>query len=291
MIQRDYFSHDIPGYGTSSRSSIRRATAIESRARTSAGTPIRTVTPPRRSTACSWTPRATGRTSSDGRGRPSASAPTRAPTGRRCGRCCSRTSADRPRRRPPSRPPRRHRNRSPGHPEAHAQADTETDPDADAHTDPGSDPAAGRAASAGRRRQRHGPGWRQRRRPSPATAATGTGNDRHGPAGRRVAGTRRPARSDRRRRDRPLLRRLIEAGWVLARCGPSSDCPRPHRTATVRSGPHHTRTEASMTALLTRLLDAPDNGTSRRDHPRGTRPDQGLPARRDHRRTPCAASS
>ena len=67
MIERDYFSHTIPGYAMSSTNLARSGSASSSPARTSAGTPTRTTPPRPPSNRCSWTPPDTGRTSS---GRP-----------------------------------------------------------------------------------------------------------------------------------------------------------------------------------------------------------------------------
>ena len=236
MITRDYFSHDIPGYGyRSSRSSTRRATATRSPARTSAGTTTPTTSRRPPSTRCSWTRPATARTSSARPGTSSASAPTRARAARRCGPSCSPTSAARRRRaaaeptpkptpkpkpkprreaegrrraRPPSRRPSRRRSRRSPPIADPTRRHCAARPGRPATTDDGSN--GGRRATA-------------RHRPGVATS----GNSALRVVDPVPAGA---ARDDRRRRDRLLPGRLTARPSDL-----------PARCATTRARPRHAR--------------------------------------------------
>ena len=195
MIERDYFSHDIPGYGRLQAPRSGRATATCWPARTSAGTRTSTTTRPR-STPCSWTRPAIGTTSSSGAGRRSASARSRGQTARRCGPSCSRTGAvPRPRRHrgPPREPPQA---QAPDDAEAHAQADSQ----AHAVPDAGADAGADREPDAG---SAH-PADSDARAPSGrgAGARRTSGDDGDGTAGRVVVLEWRPARGDRGQRRR-----------------------------------------------------------------------------------------
>ncbi len=288
MIERDYFSHTIPGYGKVWDKLHADRLLLQGRAaRTSAGTTTPTTSRPPRSTRCSWTRPATAPTSWARPGTSSAIGAYKGPTGKKmwtvlfadkCG--TTRPEADRQadrRSRRRSRPPRPTARPTPT-PRRRRQARRRrrsrprSRRDADAPTP--SRPDRRRRSSLDDRR----PGADRRRLDRPTTDPPSQDPDRRhrpgdGAVGMRVVDDgrdRRSARVDRRRRHRVLLRRLTR--W------PSRRAPPPRR--------RHVRPADGSPA------DRPPAAATVADagHPRGTRPDQVLPARPDRPSRRCAAS-
>ena len=263
MIERDYFSHDIPGYGNVFKKLDAKGYCYKV-----AGENIGWNTyPDDEATAAihGMFMDSSGHRANilGGPGRSSASAPTRAPTARRCGRSCSPTSAAATASKATPKPQADRREA-----EADGQADADgptpkptPKPDRRADTDPDPDPAADARpparlapAAAGPARCR-APAPRRR----PATAG-------HGYRACDVVATAAERRGllehDRRRRDRPLLRRMTDGPAGTSDGRTIERVPRTS-TAPLRCAPDHTGPppRPRMTALLARLLDAPDNGT------------------------------